>query len=90
MTPPIICKAHALLEDPVGRAQAALVLGRTLLLSHPDDADAVFSQALDELGGVEAELGRLLEGGLIVNALREPHLQRRLVDRLSASGPDRP
>jgi DNA-binding CsgD family transcriptional regulator/tetratricopeptide (TPR) repeat protein len=75
-------EARALLDDRVGGAQAALVLGRTLLLSDPEDADAVFTRALDELGGAEPELERLLEAGLIMNALREPHFQRRLTGRL--------
>jgi DNA-binding CsgD family transcriptional regulator len=75
-------QAHALLESPISRAKTALVLGRTLLHSRPDEADAVFTHALEELGGAEPELERLLEVGLIVNALPEPHLQGRLSDRL--------
>jgi hypothetical protein len=58
------------------------MLGRSLVLSSPVEADAVFSQALDELGDLEPELERLLEVGLIVNAIPEPHLHQRVLDRL--------
>jgi hypothetical protein len=73
--------AHALLKDPTRRAMTALVLGRSLAMSQSDQADRVFTPAPDELGGAEPELERLLEVGLIVNALPEPHLQRRLAER---------
>jgi DNA-binding CsgD family transcriptional regulator/RecA/RadA recombinase len=75
-------EAHTLLGDPIRRAQAALVLGRSLVVSHPDAADAVFTQALDELRGAEPELERLLEVGRIVNALPEPQLAQQVTDRL--------
>jgi DNA-binding CsgD family transcriptional regulator len=75
-------EAHALFGDQIRRAETALVLGRALVVSHADEADAVFTQALDELGGSEPELERLLEVGLIVNALPEPHLAPRVTDRV--------
>jgi DNA-binding CsgD family transcriptional regulator len=75
-------EAHMLLADPVRRAQTALVLGRSLLHSDPDEADRVFTRALEELGGAEAELERLLEVSRMINALPEPHLTHRVTDRL--------
>jgi DNA-binding CsgD family transcriptional regulator/tetratricopeptide (TPR) repeat protein len=83
--------AHTLIADPARRAEAALMLGRSLVLSSPDEADAVFGRALDELGDLEPELERLLEVGLIVNAIPEPHLHQRVIDGLGrirdGSGP---
>jgi hypothetical protein len=75
-------EAHTLLADPVRRAQAALMLGRSLLHSDPDQADRVFTEALDELGGTDPELERLLDVSRMVNALPEPHLTHRVTDRL--------
>jgi DNA-binding CsgD family transcriptional regulator len=75
-------EAHALARDPVRRAETALMLGRSLILAHADEADAVFTRALEELGGAEPELKRLLEVGLIVNAIPEPHLHARVSDEL--------
>ena len=71
-------EAHTLLVDPIRRAETALMLGRSLLLVQPYEADAVFAQAIDELGGAEPELERLLEVSLIVNAIPEPRLHRRV------------
>jgi len=68
------------------------MLGRSLVIAHPDEANAVFTEALDELDDADPELARLLEAGLIVNALVEPHLEPRVTDRLARirdrSGPD--
>ena len=76
-------EAHGLLDDPIRRAETALLLGHQLLLfSRGDESDAVFTQALDELGGADAELERLLEAALISNALSEPSLYHQAVERL--------
>jgi DNA-binding CsgD family transcriptional regulator len=75
-------EAHALLADPTRRAQTALMLGRSFLHSDPDEADRVFTSALDELAGADPEIERLLEVSRIVNALPEPHLIHRVTDRL--------
>jgi DNA-binding CsgD family transcriptional regulator len=74
--------AHTLLTEPIHRAETALMLGRSLAGSRPDEADAVFTHALDELGDGEPELGRLLEVALITNAIPEPHLHRKMTDRV--------
>ncbi len=74
-------EAHALLSDPVARAEAALLLGHQLVW-RGDEADAVLTQAQDELGGIDAELERLLEAALIMNALSEASLYPKAVERL--------
>jgi DNA-binding CsgD family transcriptional regulator len=75
--------AHALLEDPIRRAECALLLGYQLLLfSRGDESDAIVSRALDELGGADAELERRLEAALIVNAMSEPSLYHQAAARL--------
>jgi len=74
--------AHELIEDPIRRAETALLLGRQLFLLRGEESDAVYSRALDELAGADAELGRLLEAGLITNDLFSPSLHRMAVERL--------
>jgi DNA-binding CsgD family transcriptional regulator/tetratricopeptide (TPR) repeat protein len=75
-------EAHSLIEPPLPRAEAALLLGRQLFLVRGDEADAVFIQALNELAGADAELERLLEVGLITNDLFAPALHDGAVARL--------
>ena len=77
-------EAHGLLDDPIRRAETALLLGHQLLLlfSRGDESDAVLTQAQDELGGIDAELERLLEAALIMNALSEASLYPKAVERL--------
>jgi DNA-binding CsgD family transcriptional regulator/tetratricopeptide (TPR) repeat protein len=76
-------EAHALIDDPIRRAETALQLGRQLfLLLRGEEADAVFTRALDELCGADAELERLLEGGLINNALNVPSAYGKALERL--------
>jgi DNA-binding CsgD family transcriptional regulator/tetratricopeptide (TPR) repeat protein len=77
-------EAHRLFDDPIRRAETALVLGQQLLLifSRGDESDAVLSQALDELGGAAPELERLLEAALIMNAISQASLYHRAVERL--------
>jgi DNA-binding CsgD family transcriptional regulator len=65
-------QAHALFEDPTRRAEAALVLGRQLFVLGSDRSDAVYTQALEELGGADAELARRLEAGLVTSDLFAP------------------
>jgi DNA-binding CsgD family transcriptional regulator len=63
-------EAYALTVDPVRRAETALVLGRELfLLLRSEESHVVFTEALDQLAGADAELERLLEAGLITNAM---------------------
>jgi DNA-binding CsgD family transcriptional regulator len=76
-------EAHALIVDPVRRAETALVLGRELfLLLRSEESHAVFTDALDELAGGDAEIERLLEAGLITNAMFVPRLHRAALVRL--------
>src|SRR5205823_14963203 len=75
-------QAHALMQDPIQRAETALLLGRQLFLVRGDEADPVFLGALDELGGADPELERLLEAGLITNDLFTPSLHRSAAERL--------
>jgi DNA-binding CsgD family transcriptional regulator/tetratricopeptide (TPR) repeat protein len=65
-------EAQALTEDPVRRAETGLVLGRQLFVVGSEQSDAVYSRALEDLGGSDPELARLLEAGLITNGLFAP------------------
>ncbi len=76
-------EAHALADDPIQRAETALLLGHQLVLfSRSDESDAVLTEALDELDGADAELERSLDAALINNALSEPSLYDHAVERL--------
>ena len=68
------------------------MLGRELfLLLRSEESDAVFTEALDELAGADTELERLLEAGLITNAMLVRQLYRAASrgSSASASGPGR-
>jgi DNA-binding CsgD family transcriptional regulator len=76
-------EAQALIEDPIRRAETALVLGRQLfLLLRGEEAHEVFKRALEELAGADAELERRLEAGLITNALHVPNAYAEVPARL--------
>jgi DNA-binding CsgD family transcriptional regulator/tetratricopeptide (TPR) repeat protein len=76
-------EARTLIDDPIRRAEASLLLGhQLLLLLRIEEADAVLTDALDELGGVDPELERLLEGWLIDNDWFAPSLHHKAVERL--------
>jgi DNA-binding CsgD family transcriptional regulator/tetratricopeptide (TPR) repeat protein len=76
-------EAHALIEDPVRRAETAALLGFQLFYLHRlDESDAVFTQALEELAGSDLELTRVLEAGLISNGIFHPPLQKSAARRL--------
>ena len=62
-------EAYAMIDDPVRRAEVALMLGRQLFLLRPEEADAVFIEALTELDGADEEIANQLEVGLITNGL---------------------
>jgi DNA-binding CsgD family transcriptional regulator len=64
--------AHELIEDPLRRAQVALVLGRQLFFLRDQQADSVYTAALEELGDADAELARMLDAGLIHSGLFAP------------------
>jgi DNA-binding CsgD family transcriptional regulator len=76
-------EAHALIVDPIRRAEIALLLGRHLFLLRGREADAVFTEALAELAGADAELERLLEAGLITSTILVPSRHREALERLA-------
>jgi DNA-binding CsgD family transcriptional regulator/tetratricopeptide (TPR) repeat protein len=75
-------EAHALTEDPIRRAETALLLGNQLFLLGAEETDVVLRQALDELAGADPELERRLETGLISNGLFMPGLHAEAEERL--------
>jgi DNA-binding CsgD family transcriptional regulator len=84
-------QAHDLLEEPIWRAKAALMLGRQLFFLNRDECATVFMQALQELGGADPELERVLEAGFIMNALFAPTLYpdgRRRLERVRSRPAD--
>jgi DNA-binding NarL/FixJ family response regulator len=74
--------AHALIEDPVRRAETAILLGRQLFVLRGEESDPVFLEALDELAGADSELEHQLEAGLITNDLFSPSVHGAATDRL--------
>jgi DNA-binding CsgD family transcriptional regulator len=76
-------EAHALIDDPIRRAETALLLGRQLFLLRGEESDAVHTRALVELAGADAELERLLEAGLITSTIFVPSLHREALERLA-------
>jgi len=74
--------ARELIGDPIRRAETALLLGRQLYLLRGEESDAVLTEALDELGGADAELERLLQAGLITNDLFAPALHSHALELL--------
>ncbi len=76
-------EAHALIDDPIRRAETALLLGRQLFLLRGKEADAVYNQALVELAGADPELERLLESALITSTIFVPSLHREALERLA-------
>jgi DNA-binding CsgD family transcriptional regulator/tetratricopeptide (TPR) repeat protein len=76
-------EAHELIEDPIRRAQAALMLARQLYLLHrADESVAVSRRGLEELGSADAELSRRVNAGLILNTILEPRHYDLAVERL--------
>jgi DNA-binding CsgD family transcriptional regulator len=76
-------EAYDLIDDPIRRAEAALLLGHQLFrLSRAGESVAIFKQALDELAGADAELEHLLEAGVVANALSQPRFRREALERL--------
>jgi DNA-binding CsgD family transcriptional regulator len=75
-------EAHELAEDPIRRAKTALMLGRQLYFLRTDESAAVFKEAVDELAGADPELERILEAGLVTNALFDPRIYHEAQARL--------
>jgi DNA-binding CsgD family transcriptional regulator/tetratricopeptide (TPR) repeat protein len=66
-------EAYELIEDPVLSAKTAVLLGRQLFFLHRvDESVGVFRRGIEELGGADEELDRLLQVGLINNIIFEP------------------
>ena len=74
--------ARDLIGDPIRRAQIALLLGRQLFFLHDEQADAVYTAALEELGDADPELGHVLEAGLIHAGLFVPSRHESVRPRL--------
>ena len=64
--------AHELIDEPIRRAQVALLLGRQLFLLGDEESGAVYTTALEELDGADPELAHQLEAGLIHSGLFMP------------------
>jgi DNA-binding CsgD family transcriptional regulator len=74
--------AYELIDDPVRKAGAGLLLGRQLFFVRGEEANRVYCEALDELGGADPELERLLQAGLITNDLFMPGRHEGALERL--------
>jgi DNA-binding CsgD family transcriptional regulator len=77
-------EAHRLIADSELRAKTAVLLGRQLFFLHRvDESIDVFTRGIEELGLPDDELGRLLEVGLVNNAIFEPASYADGVERLA-------
>jgi len=74
--------ARELIDDPIRKAEIALLLGRQLYLLRGEESDAVLTEALADLGGADAELERLLQAGLITNDMFAPALHHHALELL--------
>lgn len=77
--------AHDLTDDPIRGARIALVLGRQLFFLRDEEAENMYTNALEKLAGADAELEHLLEAGLLHAELFVPgrHEAARLrLDRI--------
>ncbi len=74
--------ARELINDPLRKAEIALLLGRQLYLLRGEESDAVLTEALADLGGADAELERLLQAGLITNDMFAPALHHHALELL--------
>lgn len=76
-------QALPLIAAPRRRADVAYLLGRSLfILSRPEEAVAVFTDTIDELGDDDADVRGRLEAGLILTAISEPTLYGLAVERM--------
>jgi DNA-binding CsgD family transcriptional regulator len=74
--------ARELIDDPIRKAEIALLLGRQLYLLRGEESDAVLTDALADLGGADPELERLLQAGLITNDMFAPALHHHALELL--------
>lgn len=75
-------QAHRLTHDPIPRARIALLLGRQLFLLGDEEAVTFYRDAIQELGGADSELERLLEAGALNIELFAPSLHAAALKRL--------
>jgi DNA-binding CsgD family transcriptional regulator len=75
-------QAHRLTDDPIPRARIALLLGRQLFLLRDEEAVTFYRDAIEELGGADSELERLLEAGALNIELFAPSLHAAALKRL--------
>ena len=76
-------EAHELFDDPIRRAEVAVLLGRQLLYVQDTTASfEVFRRGLEELGPADPRLGGLLEAGFINRAMMDSTLYDVAVERL--------
>ena len=75
-------QAHRLTDDPIPRARIALLLGRQLFLLRDEKAVTFYRDAIQELGGADSELERLLEAGALNIELFAPSLHAAALKRL--------
>jgi DNA-binding CsgD family transcriptional regulator len=80
---PHLEEATRLIADPRRRAEIAVLLGTTLFFTYrTDEAVQVFDRGLAELGGVDADLARRLEAGIVAAASMDPRLHAVGAQRL--------
>jgi DNA-binding CsgD family transcriptional regulator len=75
-------QAHRLTDDPIPRARIALLLGRQLFLLRDQEAVTFYRDAIEELGGADSELERLLQAGALNIELFAPSLHAAALKRL--------
>jgi len=77
-----LLQAHRVTDDPIPRARIALLLGRQLFLLRDEEAVTFYRDAIQELGGADSELERLLEAGALNIELFAPSLHAAALKRL--------
>jgi DNA-binding CsgD family transcriptional regulator len=80
---PHLEEATRLIAEPRRRAEIAVLLGTTLFFTYRTaEAVQVFDRGLAELGGVDADLARRLEAGIVAAASMDPRLHALGMQRL--------
>jgi DNA-binding CsgD family transcriptional regulator len=74
--------AYELIGEPVEKARVGLLLGMQLFFVRGEEANRVYSEALDVLEGADPELERRLQGGLVTNDLFVPGRHEAALERL--------
>jgi DNA-binding CsgD family transcriptional regulator len=75
--------AYELVDDPIRKAETAVLLGRQLYyLARLDESVETLRQGLDAVTGVDVELERILEAALITSAIFQSHTYAEARQRL--------